>query len=62
MKLSALALAVKEAQKFCKANKIKDPDVIIDHDEHGYYDLEELELDNTDDKKFFINLKSSNES
>lgn len=61
MKLSALKKAVKEAEKFCKENNIKDPDCLVDADENGFYNLEELEADTNDDGEVFINLKSSNE-
>jgi len=61
MKLSNLAASVKAAQKFCKDNKVKDPIVVVDMDENGFYNLEELEADTDDRGKIVINLKTSNE-
>ena len=58
MKLSETIKALQALQKQLKT----DPDLVIDHDENGYFDLEEVQLKTCEDQEIVINLKSSNEA
>ncbi len=56
MKLSQAIKALQALQAKVKG----DPDVVVDADEVGYYNLEEVKL-TSDEGEVLINLKSSNE-
>jgi hypothetical protein len=64
MKLKTLIKKLQELQKRYGKNF----DIVIDHDEHGYYNLEKITIVRDSDGddppigKTMINLKSSNES
>ena len=59
MRLSKLITKLQELKKKMKG---LDPDLIIDHDEHGYYSLENVTLILTEDDDILVNLVSLNES
>lgn len=56
MKLSKLVERLKKIQKDLKI----DPDVVIDFDENGWYELDKVQVV-SDADDVMINLKSSNE-